>query len=116
MWTRALSLFVLLGAAACGSDVDDRPVSWAYIHPAIILPNCARAACHSSLTRTKTVDLEDSAKAYETMKGANIIPLLEGTQLIEGSTTYEYRMPPDQPLPNVDIDLIDRWQKALYPR
>lgn len=114
MWTRALSLFLLVGTAACGSDVDDRPVSWAYIHPAIILPNCARAACHSSLTRTKTVDLEDSAKARETMKGDNIVPLLEGTQKLD-SGEYEFRMPPDQPLPKKDIELIDQWQKQLYP-
>src|SRR5262249_59192541 len=97
MWTRALSLFVLLGAAACGSDVDDRPVSFSYIHAAIILPNCATSGCHSSLTRTRGVDLENKDTAYLVFQNAQN-EYQDIILLLKGQVPSYYPIPPDQPL------------------
>ncbi len=99
-------LLPLLALAACGS-ADDRPVTFSYIHAAIILPNCATSGCHSTLTQTAGVDLESPVSARTVFLNVDnahvdIVPLLKGQ-------TPEYRMPPDQPLPDADINLIDRW-------
>jgi hypothetical protein len=114
MWTRALSLFMLVAASACGSDVDDRPVSFSYIHAAILVPNCATSGCHSTLTKTKNVDMESRDAAYATFydEDSNIVAILNGTA---SRTVSMFRMPIDQPLPDADIDLIDRWVKAGKP-
>ena len=109
MSRRALFLILLVGAAACGSDVDDRPVSWNYIYAAIVLPNCTRAACHSALTRTAMQNFEDKGLARESMKTVDTLNMLRGERV------DFLRMPPDQPLPNADIDLIERWQDAGLP-
>ena len=58
----SLCAFIALGAG-CASDTDDRPVSFDYIHAAILKPNCATSGCHSTLTQTKGVDLQDRDSA-----------------------------------------------------
>jgi hypothetical protein len=106
--TRVSLLCSLLAAAAsgCGSDVDDRPVSWSYIHAAIVIPNCATAGCHSELTKTIGFNFSDKADAWTTFMpdaGYDILGRLRG------QVRLGLRMPPDQPLPNADIDLIAAW-------
>lgn len=100
-------LLPLLGVTACGSDVDDRPATWSFIHAAIILPNCATAGCHSTLTKTFGYDFEDKATAlmwFLSDGGPDIAVISETGR--DG-----VRMPPDQPLPHADIALIDRWMR-----
>ena len=112
MWARALSLFLFaMAMTACGSDVDDRPLSFSYIHAAILVPNCATAGCHSTLTKTKNVDMESRDAAYATFydEDSNIVAILNGTA---SQTVSIYRMPIDQPLPDADIELISRWVAA----
>ncbi len=92
----------------CGAEVDERPASWSYIHAAIIVPNCATSACHSTLSKTKGVDLEDHASAYRAFhdSGNNLNDI---GRLLRGQVNGYYRMPPDQPLPEADIELVERW-------
>ena len=106
--TRALMLSVLV-LSACGADFDDRPDTFSYIHAAIVLPNCATSGCHSSLAKTKDIDLEDKASAYLVFKNEHF-DHVDIVLLLKGDVPPDfYRMPPDQPLPNVDIELIQRW-------
>ena len=112
--TRGCLLFFLGAAAAawgCGSDVDSRPVSWEYIYAAIVVPNCATSGCHSALTKTKTLNFNDKEMArilFSPDTGLDIMGKIEGTGV-------GLRMPPDQPLPQADIDLIGKWIAAGGP-
>lgn len=120
---------VLVGSAlACapGCGSDDRPASWAYIHAAIIAPNCATVSCHSKDNAQSGVQLYDAEAAYAILVGracdgndpegqaprnyvspghpeqSRLMYLLLGEEVRK-------QMPPDRPLPDPDIDLISRW-------
>src|SRR5215470_277043 len=99
---------------ACGSD-DDRPDSFSYIQAAILVPNCATSGCHSKVAAVGGIDLEQPDDAYIYLVGADgngnfVVPgqpdrsqlmyLLRGDEI--------WKMPPDQPLPEPDINLIER--------
>jgi hypothetical protein len=98
-----VGLCALLGAAACG-DTDDRPLEWSYIQATIIQPNCATARCHAQGSeaagfRADTLELSC----------ANLVPYnLYLVQLMRGEDVEE-RMPPDAPLPEGDIKLVERY-------
>jgi hypothetical protein len=107
--TRALVLVSFLGTLAACEAVDDRPATFSYIHAAIIVPNCATSGCHSTLTKTKGIDLEDKDSAYVVLQNEHF-DHIDVVLLITGNVPPGfYRMPPDQPLPNADINLIKRW-------
>jgi hypothetical protein len=93
--------------AACGSEPDTEHPSWRYIHAAIVVPNCATSGCHSTLTKTKGIDLQNRDSAYLVIKPN--ITYLDVVQLMKGEVNNFYRMPPDQPLPDADIDLVAAW-------
>src|SRR5262245_60722748 len=97
---------VLVAAAGCGTEEDDRPATAAYIVPAILKPSCATAACHSSATGREGLafgTIEESCDSVVPPEGTDIRAYLvdEGV----GGT----RMPLDGPLPEADIALIQRW-------
>jgi predicted CxxxxCH...CXXCH cytochrome family protein len=117
-------LLAVVSASSCGED--DRPASWAYIHAAIIFPNCATVSCHSQgAAQGGGVRLYDRDVAYKSLVGygcgeeppdtlprnyvdpgsperSKLMYLLYGDDV-------RYRMPPDRPLPDADVDLIERW-------
>ena len=98
---RQLALLPLAALAACAAD-DDRPATWRYIHAAIIVPSCSTAACHSEMSRSGGMDFmaDDACVAVKSrLTGA----------LLRGLFRDLPRMPPDQPLPEADIELIERW-------
>jgi hypothetical protein len=111
---RSLVLFASLAAAACTEAPDTRPVSWTYLHAAIIQPNCATVSCHGSRTAAGGLALDDVDTAYEALLGAQfVIPgdsVSTLTLLLEGDERR--RMPPDAPLPQADIDLVRAWIEA----
>jgi hypothetical protein len=103
------AVFVL----ACGGD-DDRPARWSYISAAIIEPSCATASCHSAFTATGGLRLEGAEESHVILVGYSgnyVVPGDPGRSklmyLLRGQDTW--RMPPDQPLPDADIELIERW-------
>jgi hypothetical protein len=103
-------LAALLAAGAC-IEADERPATWTYVHAAIVAPSCATATCHSALAERAALDLQDRDDAYAALRdGRYVVPgdlsspllfLLEGEERV--------RMPPDAPLPAVDVDLIRAW-------
>ncbi len=112
-------LLMVVSSGACGSEsAADRPRNWSYIHPAIVAPSCATSSCHSSLTSTAGVELDDATTAYETLVDLQFVmpgnpdsPLLF---LLEGDERP--LMPPDGPLPEADIELIRAWIEEGAPR
>jgi hypothetical protein len=108
---------VLVVAAAamigCGSATDDRPAKWSFISATITEPSCATVNCHSQIANRAAVDLADRNTGWsdlvnrgfvipnDTTWSSTILKLMRG----QGSL----RMPPDAPLPEADIRLIDLW-------
>ena len=101
----------VVSTAGCGGT-DDRPAKWGYIYPAIIEPNCATASCHSKFTARAGVDLGNIVDGYDTLLMRHfVIP----SNTVDSGLLYllraqgARRMPPDFPLPTVDVDLIEEW-------
>ena len=122
----ALALGALGTAAGCGKSTDDRPATWSYISTAILQPNCATANCHSALTQRASVDLSTREAGYRTLVGRNFVitpaavasanPPVTDDQRVERSQVINLmhaegnlRMPPDMPLPETDIQLVESW-------
>ncbi len=122
--TPAFALAVAAALGACDA-ADDRPASWGYLHPAVIAPACATAGCHSQLAAQAGLDLSTRTGAYTVLTGriCGEPPRPEdppGNYVFAGSPEHSslmYRlrgdnvrvMPPDQPLADVEIELVERW-------
>jgi hypothetical protein len=110
--------------AGCGG-ADNRPARWSYIAPAIIEPNCATVSCHSSVAQRAGVILDTTQTSYKTLTTRHFVVVCpdnpdagmtcqdmatdtsELLALLRGQGSQ--RMPPDQALPEVDIQLIQTW-------
>lgn len=106
---RCLAPLVVLTTACV--EPRDRPATWSYLHAAIIEPSCATPTCHGSLGERAGIVLQDPDDAYALMideryvvPGSDASPLL---YLLEGDERV--LMPPDAPLPAVDVDLVRAW-------
>ncbi len=131
-----LGLGLLVGA--CGAVDDDRPADWAYIAPAIIIPNCATSSCHSEAAAASGLDMSTPDKAYRSLTGLrtytqycgdnndnsedcargekSILRALISPGNPAQSRTVNMmrargaeRMPPDRPLAEADIALFEQW-------
>jgi len=108
---------VLLAGAGCANDPGERPATWAYLHPAIVAPNCATSSCHSQLVQTAGIAFDNRETSYDQLlelqyvvpgdDASALLPLLEGDE--------RTRMPPDAPLPAADIALVRAWIEAGAP-
>lgn len=101
--------FVLLTGlfAACGASPDDRPATLEVISLAVLAPACGTVACHSSTTNAK-------GYAFDTLDGARaslrlLVRAGEPAQsrLIDVITSRQ--MPPDAPMADQDVALIEQW-------
>jgi len=114
----------LVLGSACGED--DRPASFEYIHTTIIEPSCTTSSCHTSAVGQAGVRLHSVEAAYSILVGrpcdgnhppgeaprnyvdpghperSRLMYLLTGVEVPRA-------MPPDRPLPEADIALIERW-------
>jgi hypothetical protein len=124
---------LVLGLAGC-LETQDMPARWHYLHAAVLQPSCTTAGCHSKLTAIAGVDLSSADSAYTVLTGRicgePVRPQNAPRNYVTpGSSTYSqlvyqlrghdadgraYRkvMPPDTPLPDVEIDAIARWIDA----
>lgn len=120
----AAGVALLCAAAACADD--DRPASFAYIHAAIIEPNCATVSCHSAEVAQAGLRLHTKVDAYTILTGRacdgnHPIEEAPGNYVKPGhpetsrlmwlllGLNVRLAMPPDRPLPGGDIDLVERW-------
>lgn len=122
----AAALAPLAALVAACDTAEDRSAAWGYVHTAIIRPSCATAACHSHLSSAGGLDLGSADHAYTFLTGRvcgapphDADPIgnfvrpgqPESSQLVwmlrgEGTSLV---MPPDTPLPDVEIAIIERW-------
>ena len=115
---------------ACGGE-ENRPATWSYISPAILQPNCATSSCHSKAAAVAGLDLSEAAAGYKSLMTQKLPtdrpaapsypdgPLPR--QLVTPGNPFESRiinmmraiganrMPPDRPLAEADIELIETW-------
>ena len=117
LWPRLARLAAVsaLLAAGCGSATDDRPHTWSFISATITEPSCATVNCHSEFTKRAGLDLHARDVGFYTLiNGFYVIP----SNSADSSLSYvlnaqgSLRMPPDNPLPVADIQLIQKWIDA----
>jgi hypothetical protein len=130
----------LAGAFGC----EDRPATWVYISAGIVQPACATSRCHVHSSAAAGLQLDTVEGGYLALVGApppqnSVPPLPPATppatppmsahHVVPGhpeSSVLMFRlrgqgvrkMPPDEPLPDADLELIERWilEGALYDR
>ena len=109
--------FVVTG---CNGTTDDRPPKWSFISATIMEPSCATVNCHSAITHQGGVDLSAREIGYETLVGKSGTGGFQTFYVYPGYPQYSsvvslmnaegsIRMPPDNPLPQADIQLIESW-------
>lgn len=120
--TRGALLLVLLAGCV---DPGERSASWSYVHAAILRPACTTASCHGTASSAAGLDLSTPSAAYSYLLGrpcgapehpqdaignyvfpfqperSRLLALLRGDR-----TTI---MPPDSPLPDSEIAIVERW-------
>jgi hypothetical protein len=124
---RIVLFFLAVGAGGCGGTEDDRDPTWSYISPAIIQPNCATSSCHSKGSAVAGLDLTTKDSGYTSLLEldlplrAAVMPPAKPRRMVTPGNPDEsrvvnmlraqgtQRMPPDRPLAEADIRLIERW-------
>ncbi len=118
MRTVCLLVPLITALIGCAEDPRQRPLTWTYLHAAIIAPSCATASCHSSRAATAGITLDDADDAYDQLLARDFVipgdPASALMSLLEGDERR--RMPPDAPLPHADIELIRAWIEEGSPR
>jgi hypothetical protein len=114
----AVAAVFCFSAAGCGGAKEDRPPKWSFISATIMEPSCATVNCHSKITHQGGVDLSSAEAGFQALaeridggpapyvspghpEDSALITLLNAVGSI--------RMPPDNPLPQSDIQLISNW-------
>jgi hypothetical protein len=124
----ALATVSVATGVGCGGTKDDRPAQWSFISPTIIEPACATVNCHSAITHQGGVNLSNSTIGFQTLVGSPFQMNGDAGLSGQGMSYYVYpyypqysslitllnavgsiRMPPDNPLPQADIQLISDW-------
>jgi hypothetical protein len=121
MTWRPRAIFVAIACAAtigCGTMTDDRPAKWSYISAAITEPTCATVNCHSAVAQRAGIDLHDRATGFTSLTTHGFATLNDPADPKSAPVLYlmraqgSIRMPPDVPLPDADITLIQTWIAA----
>ncbi|MEZ4362252.1 MAG: hypothetical protein R3B48_18835 [Kofleriaceae bacterium] len=120
------AVVAVLGTFAVACDhPDERSAEWGYVHAAILRPACTTVGCHSTATSAAGLDLSTPAAAYSYLLGracgapehpedaiGNYVVPFEPERsrllyLLRGDRTSI--MPPDSPLPESEIAIVERW-------
>lgn len=106
-----LPLLTALLLGGCAGE-DDRPATWGYLSPAIFQPSCATGSCHNPAAAASGLDLSDPDRGYTSL---TLRPLLipfdpDQSRLVNMLRARGApRMPPDRPLPERTIRLVESW-------
>ena len=129
----AMSFVPVVG---CGTTIDDRPRTTAYVTETVLAGSCAQAQCHSSFRNAKGYALDTIASVKNTLR-YEIESNPDGSSLISDQPSavdqpldiilrrrngdqYEgirglNAMPLDSPLPEADIVLLTEWAAKGAP-
>lgn len=113
----ALAALTVAASAGCGGTKDERPPEWSFISATIIEPSCATVNCHSAITKQSGLDLSNAQIGYQTLvKNSSGMTYFVNPGYPQYSPLItrlnavgSLRMPPDNPLPQADIELIENW-------
>lgn len=114
------------GAGACVERRDEPPVwscadeptppTWSLVSAAVMRPSCGTVACHSALAQRAGVVLDTAADGYRALLEAEPEPFVRPGAPRESRLMYllagvdvARAMPPEAPLPTVDVELVERW-------
>lgn len=99
--------FVLCSLLVACATNDPRPPTVEVIATEILAPTCGQVQCHSTTTNIKNYAFDTLAAAKDSLKR---IPKTGHDSLQEVlKATGGSRMPPDSPLDDADITLINTW-------
>lgn len=125
MQYRALVAAALGALAACTQPDDPSVTRWHYAYATIIASRCTTSACHSPLSEAGGLDLSDDATAYRELVGracgdtttaaAGYVDTTDpgASRLSDLLRRDDPRgMPPQQPLPDAEIELIEGWMRG----
>ena len=120
-----LMMTALVASAACGGADDTRAATWGFISPVIIQQNCATSSCHSQASAMAGLDLSTVNNGYTSLLNLKLpVRASQGEKARTLVVPYDpdesrlvqmlrargaRRMPPDRPLPEADIALVERW-------
>ncbi len=106
-------------------DPDNQPTNWSYVYATVVQPNCTSSNCHSELAATAGLQFHTKQAAYTYLTGRVcasaghpgepshnfVVPYEPDVSklmyMLRGEETW--RMPPDIGLPDVEIELVERW-------
>ncbi len=117
----AVAAVLSLFAVGCGGAYEPRPMDshWSFISATIMEPSCATVNCHSAISQRSAVDLHDPASGYKSLVGGLfVIPFHADQSSLTNvwlTSAAPLRMPPDNPLPDVDVQIITEWINAGAP-
>jgi hypothetical protein len=103
---------VALFVTGCGSATDGRPPQWSFISATITEPSCATVNCHSASTQRAGLDLSARDVGYNRLIGGlYVVPgnADQSSLMVWLTAGGSLRMPPDNPLSDADIQLIETW-------
>lgn len=98
---------VLALLAGCGTEPDERPVTFEAVVFEVLAPTCGQVQCHSTSTHLEGYALDTLEAARASMAGGRTSKLL--SEIEKGS------MPPDAPLDDRDVALFKAWFDAGRP-
>jgi len=108
---RTLRSLALCGLIACGTT-DERPATVEVVSLEILAPTCGAVQCHSTTTRTEGLAFDTLDEARASMRDLGV-RARNGGELLE--VINETEMPPDAPMFENDIRLIEKWIDAGAP-
>ena len=116
MKPRFACLALAVGLAACGTTPDERPLTIEVVALSILAPTCGQVQCHSSSTHIQGYAFDTLAAAKVAIKRlVSTTPGRTSKLLSVLNADGGERMPPDAPLAEEDIALIQAWVDAGAP-
>lgn len=106
---------LLIGLIGCGTTPDERPATVEVVALSILAPSCGQVQCHSTTTNLEGYAFDTLAAAKKSL--ARLVSRTGGqSELLEVlEASGDERMPPDAPLADEDVALIQAWIDAGAP-
>lgn len=118
------SALIVVLVAACGTEPDSRPATLEVVTLTVLAPSCGQVQCHSSSTTREKNYAFDTVEGTREALGTNGLkvneavarglPLENDLMNVINADGFE-RMPPDTPLADEDIVLLEKWLVAGAP-